>query len=91
METLAVDVGGTGIKASVLTEAGQMEVGRVRVPTTYPMPPARLVDTITDLVAPLPPYRRVAVGFPGVVRGGKILSAPHFVTRRGPEIGRAHV
>jgi polyphosphate glucokinase len=84
VDTLAVDVGGTGVKASVLSTKGQMETGRVRVPTTYPMPPERLVETIVGLVGPLPRYRRVSVGFPGVVRGGRVLSAPHFVTRRGP-------
>ncbi|HZT65004.1 MAG TPA: ROK family protein [Acidimicrobiales bacterium] len=84
MDTLAVDVGGTGIKASVLAADGEMEVSRVRVATTYPMPPPRLVATIRELVDSLPSYRRVSVGFPGVVRQGKVLSAPHFVTRRGP-------
>jgi polyphosphate glucokinase len=82
--TLAIDIGGTGLKASVLDEDDKMETARVRVPTTYPMPPARMVSTLTSLVAPLPAYQRVAVGFPGVVRGGKIVTAPHFVTRHGP-------
>jgi polyphosphate glucokinase len=82
--TLAVDVGGTGIKASVLDAAGEMEGSRVRVPTTYPMPPERLVEVVRGLVASLPSFERVSVGFPGVVRGGRVLTAPHFVTTHGP-------
>ncbi len=37
--TLAVDIGGTGLKASVLDADGAMVADRVRVPTTYPLPP----------------------------------------------------
>ncbi len=82
--TLAIDIGGTGLKASVLDHFDKMETARVRVPTTYPLPPARMVSTLTALVAPLPPYERVSVGFPGVVRVGKVVTAPHFVTKHGP-------
>ena len=82
--TLAVDVGGTGIKAIVLDAAGEMDGERVRVPTTYPMPPAKMVEIIGELAAKLPPFQRVSIGFPGVVRAGKVITAPHFVTREGP-------
>jgi polyphosphate glucokinase len=37
--TLAVDIGGTGLKASVLDATGAMVADRVKVPTTYPCPP----------------------------------------------------
>lgn len=82
--TLAIDVGGTGIKASVLDAADHMAADRVRVPTTYPLEPSRFVDVVSSLVAPLPAYDRVSVGFPGVVRKGHVVTAPHFVTEHGP-------
>jgi polyphosphate glucokinase len=82
--TLAVDIGGTGLKASVLDAQGTMLVDRVRVPTTYPVSPVEMVETLRKLVEPLPHYDRVSVGFPGMVRGGKVLTAPHFVTAKGP-------
>ena len=81
--TLAIDVGGTGLKASVLDAAGKLVADRVRVPTRYPCAPKDFVDTLTSLVAPLPDFDRVSVGFNGVVRKGVILTAPHFVTRSG--------
>jgi polyphosphate glucokinase len=84
LATLAIDVGGTGLKASVLDPAGAMEVDRVRVATSYPCPPTELVETLRQLVEPLPAYDRVSVGFPGMVRDGRVLSAPHFVTESGP-------
>lgn len=76
--TLAIDIGGTGLKASVLDEAGQMLVKRVRVETPYPCHPEILLSALAALTAPLPPSERISVGFPGVVRSGKVLTAPHF-------------
>jgi polyphosphate glucokinase len=37
-----------------------------------------------DLVKPLPEADRVSCGFPGMVRNGIVLSAPHFVCKKGP-------
>jgi polyphosphate glucokinase len=76
--TLAIDVGGTGLKATVLDATGTMIVERVRTETPYPAPPGTLVDALVELVKPLPPYDRVSVGFPGVVRDGLVVTAPHF-------------
>jgi polyphosphate glucokinase len=79
-----VDIGGTGLKASVLDADGAMVADRVRVPTTYPLPPDKLVSDLTRLVAPLPAAERASAGFPGMVRDGVVLSAPHFSTKHGP-------
>ena len=84
VNTLAIDVGGTGIKASVLDDTGQMECARVRVETPYPLPPQRLIGTIADLVRELPSFDRISLGFPGMVREGIVLTAPHFVSPSGP-------
>jgi polyphosphate glucokinase len=82
--TLAVDIGGTGLKASVLDANGAMVADRVKIPTPYPLPPDKLVASLQRLVAPLPTAERAACGFPGMVREGVVLSAPHFVNVAGP-------
>jgi len=82
--TLAIDIGGTGLKASVLDKAGQMVEDRVRVATRHPCPPQAMVDALVKLVQPLASFDRISAGFPGVVREGKIRTAPHFVTKSGP-------
>jgi polyphosphate glucokinase len=85
--TLAIDVGGTGLKASVLSKDGAMVADRVKVDTKYPMPPdgeSGLVGSLVELTKPLPKADRVSCGFPGMVRDGVVLSAPHFVTKKGP-------
>jgi polyphosphate glucokinase len=82
--TLAVDVGGTNLKAAVLDRTGSMVGDQVRLPTPYPCPPEVLVRTLGDLVDPLPSYDRVSVGFPGMVRTGCVLTAPNLSRVAGP-------
>ncbi|MBA3652637.1 MAG: ROK family protein [Actinobacteria bacterium] len=79
-----IDIGGSGLKATVLDAQGEPVHERVRVDTTYPCPPEKLVADLVRLVDALPPYQRVSAGFPGVVREGLVLTAPHFVTLHGP-------
>lgn len=80
LRTLAIDIGGTGVKAAVLDAAGRMVVDRAHVATPYPCTPDALIGAIAGLVASLPAFDRISAGFPGVVRHGTILTAPHFGT-----------
>ena len=76
--TLAIDIGGTALKASVLDRDGRMIVDRARLPTPYPCPPKVLLRALAELTTPLPAFDRISIGFPGVVRDGHVLTAPHF-------------
>lgn len=77
-KTLAFDIGGTGLKASLLDENGGMITKRVRVDTPQPCPPGVLIGKLRELIAQLPEFDRVSVGFPGVVRKGKTLSCKNL-------------
>lgn len=78
--TLAIDIGGSGLKAAVLDANGKMVAKRVRVDTPQPCDPELLIDALERLVAPLPETQRVSVGFPGLVRHGRIVTAPNLGT-----------
>ena len=79
--TLAIDVGGTGIKAVVLDEAGHMVSEHRRVPTPpKPVAPETLLRAIDEVTTPLGAFERVSVGFPGYVREGRVLTAPNLGT-----------
>jgi polyphosphate glucokinase len=82
--TLAIDVGGTGLKASVLDVEGRKIVKRVRIKTPYPCPPRTLIRALDRLTSDLPAWDRVSVGFPGFVRDGRVLHAANLSTKRGP-------
>ena len=76
--TLAIDIGGTGLKALILDERGEKLTERVRVETPRPATPETVVAALTLLVKPLAPFDRISVGFPGVVVGGSTLTAPNL-------------
>jgi polyphosphate glucokinase len=78
LRILTIDIGGTGLKASVVNADGELLIDRVRVKTPHHCDREALVHAIFELVEPLEPlkYDRIAIGFPGVVRDGIVLTAP---------------
>lgn len=81
--TLTFDIGGTGLKATVLGPTGKMLTDRHRVETPHPITPQLLVSELQKLAEPLPEFHRISVGFPGVVRDGRLRSAHNFVGKKG--------
>src|SRR5215469_13340976 len=79
--TLAVDIGGTGIKFAALDDDGRIVGDPARVPTPpKPVAPEQVVAIVEETSAKLGDFARVSVGFPGMVRGGKVLTAPNLGT-----------
>jgi polyphosphate glucokinase len=76
--TLAVDIGGTGVKCTVLDPKGAMLHERVRVETPVDAAPAALIDAVVTLAKDLPAFDRISAGYPGAVRRGAVVTAPHF-------------
>lgn len=68
--TLAIDIGGTGLKALVLGPDGKALTERQRVPTPRPATPQAVMRELKKLIKPLGDFERVSVGFPGVVEEG---------------------
>lgn len=79
--TLAFDIGGSHLKAGVLSPSGAMVEGRVRVVTPKPAKPDKVVDGLLGLAKQLSKYDQVTIGFPGVVRGDTVLTAPNLGTK----------
>ena len=83
LQTLAIDVGGTGIKAVILSETGKPLTQRSRVKTPRPATPATVIKTIVESAKQQGEFDRVSVGFPGVVRCGVTVTAPNLDGRWG--------
>jgi len=79
--TLAIDIGGTHLKAGILAPTGIMSAGPQRVATPQPATPSAVVDALVGIAEPLRPFDRIAIGFPGVVRAGRVLTAPNLGTQ----------
>lgn len=87
--TLAIDIGGTRIKAGVLDTTGQFVTGPDRVDTPSPAAPQAVLEALAGLVQGLGSFDRISVGFPGVVRDGRVLTAPNLDNKawRGFPVG----
>jgi len=92
---LAIDVGGSHVKAAIVAPDGRFLVERRRVETPTACPPHKLIQLLRALVPPLGAYDRISIGFPGMVRDGKVLTAPNLGTARwagfplGPVVAKA--
>jgi polyphosphate glucokinase len=73
--TLAVDIGGTGIKLMALDAKGKPLTERLREATPAVPTTAAVLAVIEKLREQMPAFDRVSVGFPGVIKEGKTLTA----------------
>ncbi|MFI5033736.1 MAG: ROK family protein, partial [Reyranellales bacterium] len=80
--TLAIDVGGTGLKAAILDAEGHMLDKRVRVRTPSDPTPEAVIEALAHLIQRLPEFDRISIGFPGVIRRGTVLTAPNLGTKK---------
>jgi len=68
--TLAIDIGGSGIKAMLLDPAGKPISERERILTPAIPTPRAVLAVLDEIIKPLPAFDRVSVGFPGVTKHG---------------------
>jgi len=83
---LAIDIGGTSVKATVLDMQGKQLVDYQKLPTPKPASPETILETIKTLVANFPPYDRISVGFPGYVKNDIVYTAPNLDAENWKEI-----
>ncbi|MGH7907632.1 MAG: ROK family protein, partial [Candidatus Binataceae bacterium] len=76
--TLAVDIGGTGIKALILDPHGQPIAERSRILTPKHATPSAVMRVIKKLARKQEEFERASVGFPGVVKRGIVYSAANL-------------
>ncbi len=72
---LAIDIGGSAVKAMVFGADGKALSERARLPTPDPATPRAVLAVIRTLARSLAPFERVSAGFPGVVRAGVVYTA----------------
>jgi polyphosphate glucokinase len=78
--TLAIDIGGSHIKASVLDPTGKMMAPEAAEPTPHPTTPRALLGAVARLSEQLPPFERISAGFPGYVKRNVVYTAPNLGT-----------
>ena len=79
--TLAVDIGGTGLKTMLLDAAGKPLTDRLRAKTPNPSTPKAIIGIIAGFAEQLGDFDRVSVGFPGVIKKGVVFTAANLDKR----------
>lgn len=74
-KTLALDIGGSGIKGMILDSEGTPLSDRHRIPTPNPPLPEAVLTVIEEISQTLGDSDRLSVGFPGVVTQGIVKTA----------------
>ena len=79
METLGIDIGGSGIKGALVdTGTGTMTTERHRIPTPQPATPAAVVETVAALTRHFEWKGPLGCGFPAAIRRGEVLTAANI-------------
>lgn len=82
---LSLDIGGTSVKACILTKDGELFSEYTKLPTPKNATPEALIDVISELVADLTPYSKIAIGFPGYVKCGIVKTGVNLAKSKWPD------
>ena len=77
-KTLAIDIGGSGLKMLVLDAAGNPITERTRKPTPKKPRPQAVLEVLHGMLPEHGEFDRVSAGFPGVVVEGEIRTAANL-------------
>lgn len=75
---LAVDIGGSRIKATILDEKGEMLTPYQKIQTPEIANPENTIAAIKTLIKDFPTFDKISIGFPGYVREGVVKTAPNL-------------
>ena len=78
---LCIDIGGSHIKGSILSEEGKMLEAYVKKETPKKPVPENVLITIKELASNFTGFDKISVGFPGYVKKGVIVTAPNLGTK----------
>lgn len=79
---LAIDIGGSRIKAIILNSEGEEIADFKRIDTPSPGSPEHIIEAIQELTKAFASYNKISVGFPGYVKNGVVFTAPNL----GPDL-----
>jgi polyphosphate glucokinase len=77
---LAIDIGGSHIKATILDNDGTFLQEYQKEVTPKPSSPEKLMAVIKDLADHFSDYDKIAAGFPGYIKDGVVKTAPKLGT-----------
>ena len=78
MNYLSIDIGGSHIKATVLSHDAEVQFPYQKIATPEKANPENTILAIKQLVKDFPEFQKISVGFPGYVKKGIVITAPNL-------------
>lgn len=75
---LAIDIGGSRIKATIIDGNGEMLTPYQKIETPEIANPENTIAAIKELIKDFPAFDKISIGFPGYVRDGVVKTAPNL-------------
>ncbi len=83
---LSIDIGGSSVKACMLTAQGQVLSEYTKLPTPEESTPEAVLEVIKMLATTMGDFDAISVGFPGYVKFGIVETAPNLAKKRWKHI-----
>lgn len=86
---LSIDIGGTNLKACILSPTGKMLTAFIKTPTPKKATPDSILAGIKALTKDLKDFEKISIGFPGYVKLGIVQTAPNLAENKWTNIDLA--
>lgn len=88
-DILSIDIGGTNIKACLLSPKGKLLTDFKKTPTPKNSTPAEVLKAIKALTADFKSFTKISIGFPGYVKEGIVQTAPNLAENKWANVDLA--
>ncbi|TDQ06368.1 ROK family protein [Pedobacter metabolipauper] len=87
---LSIDIGGTSLKACILTADGELKSEFKKIATPVNSTPEVILKCVKELVLELNgDFDKISIGFPGYVKYGKVETAPNLAKNKWTNVDLA--
>jgi polyphosphate glucokinase len=88
---LSVDIGGSNIKACLLSPQGNPLSEYTKLPTPVKSTPEAVITIIKQLAATMGDFSHISIGFPGYVKRGVVYTAPNLAKGKWDKVSFAQM
>ena len=81
-DILSIDIGGTNIKACLLSPKGKLLTDFKKTPTPKKSTPEEVLKSIEALCSTFDAFEKISIGFPGYVKMGVVQTAPNLAENK---------
>lgn len=88
-DILSIDIGGTNIKACLLSPTGKLLTDFKKTPTPKNSTPEAVLKAIEQLTTDFSSFAKISIGFPGYVKEGIVQTAPNLAENQWANVDLA--